>query len=213
MNPLDIVKGSQILKESELAALSSLSDELRQTWETVQVFRTRTEMEVSVLTDMKRPTPDAKYWQSVREQNVMFGELVNLSYEYRKKAVETRKMERDLTVLEDEFDRELKQIEIEQNQWHLLNMERTAHDRIREILEWSDIKAKLIPHMKHGVKDVNVHQLEAMRQRFSQEAKFVTDQTPVADARNIVGLAEMAMKDKRKTIKGGNGDVLRQIGN
>ena len=210
MNPLDIVKGSQILKSDELSALAALSDELRQTWETVQVFRTRTEMEVSVLTDMKRPTPDSKYWQAVREQNVMFGELVNLSYEYRKKAVETRKMERDLEPLTDEIDRELKQIEIEQNQWHLLNMERAAHDRIREILEWSDIKTQLVPHLRYGTEDVNAHQLEAMRLRYSQEANFITEQTPIADARNIRGLAEMAMKDTRSLIKGGNYGI-RQI--
>lgn len=210
MNPLDIVKGSQILKSDELSALAALSDELRQTWETVQVFRTRTEMEVSVLTDMKRPTPDSKYWQAVREQNVMFGELVNLSYEYRKKAVETRKMERDLEPLTDELDRELKQIEIEQNQWHLLNMERAAHDRIREILEWSDIKTQLVPHLRYGTEDVNAHQLEAMRLRYSQEANFITEQTPIADARNIMGLAEMAMKDTRSLIKGGKHGI-RQI--
>ena len=47
-----------------------------------------TEVPVSVLNDIKFPTPAAKYWQAMREQNVMFQELVMLSYEYRKNLVE-----------------------------------------------------------------------------------------------------------------------------
>ena len=194
MNALEIIKDAAILQEIDWQGLSNIKDELRHTWETVQVFRTRTEMEVSVLNDMKRPTPDAKYWQAVREQNVMFGELVNLSYEYRKKAVEIRKLQRDIAKETDELEKELKQIEIEQNEWYARNMERTAHDRIREILEWSVIKKELLPYMKYGDEDVNAHQLEAMIISFSAQANLMNEHTPVADARNVIGLADMANK-------------------
>ena len=194
LEALEIVRGSSILTSDDFFNLSALKNELRQTWETVQVYRTRTEMEVSILNDMKRPTPDAKYWQAVREQNVMFVELVNLSYEYRKKAVEIRKLQRDLAVEKDMLERELKQIEIEQNEWYLKNMERMAHDRIREILEWSAIKTELLPHLKYGDEDVNAHQLEAMEKGFNVQAKLVNENTPVADARNIIGLADMSNK-------------------
>ena len=194
LEALEIVRGSSILTSDDFFNLSKLKNELRQTWETVQVYRTRTEMEVSILNDMKRPTPDAKYWQAVREQNVMFVELVNLSYEYRKKAVEIRKLQRDLAVEKDELERELTQIEIEQNEWYLKNMERMAHDRIREILEWSAIKTELLPHLKYGDEDVNAHQLEAMEKGFNVQAKLVNENTPVADARNIIGLADMSNK-------------------
>ena len=194
LEALEIVRGSSILTSDDFLNLSKLKNELRQTWETVQVYRTRTEMEVSILNDMKRPTPDAKYWQAVREQNVMFVELVNLSYEYRKKAVEIRKLQRDLAVEKDELERELTQIEIEQNEWYLKNMERMAHDRIREILEWSAIKTELLPHLKYGDEDVNAHQLEAMEKGFNVQAKLVNENTPVADARNIIGLADMSNK-------------------
>jgi len=194
MNALEIIKGFEILTQQDRQCLVELKDELRQTWETVQIFRTRTEMKVSVLNDMKRPTPDAKYWQAIREQNVMFDELVNLSYEYRKKSVEIRKLQRDLVTEIDELERELKQIEIEQNEWHTRNMERVAHDRIREILEWSAIKKELLPYLKYGNKDVDAHQLEAMQKSFTIQAKLVNEQTPVADARNVIGLANMANK-------------------
>ena len=194
MNALEIIKDAAILKNNDWQALAEIKGELRRTWETVQVFRTPTEMKLSVLKDIQHPTPDSKYWQAVREQNVMFGELVELSYAYRKKTVEIKKLRRDIVTEQDELEKELKQIEIEQNEWHLRNMERVAHDRIRETLEWSAIKKELLPHMKHGVNDVNEHQLEAMQKRFQAEQRLVNAQTPIADARNIIGLAEMANK-------------------
>ena len=194
MNALEIIKDAAILKDNDWQALAEISGELCQTWETVQVFRTPTEMKISVLKDIQHPTPDSKYWQAVREQNVMFSELTELSYEYRKKMVEIKKLRRDIIMEQDELEKELKQIEIEQNEWHLRNMERVAHDRIREILEWSAIKKELRPRMKYGVNDVNEHQLEAMQKRFQIEQKFVNAQTPIADARNIIGLADMANK-------------------
>jgi hypothetical protein len=39
----------------------------------VQMYRTQTEMEISVLSDVHFPTPDSKYWQTVREMNVFVG--------------------------------------------------------------------------------------------------------------------------------------------
>lgn len=189
INALDIIQESSILTTKDWESLFVIKDELKHTWETVQVFRTRTEMEVSVLQDVKHPTPDAKYWQAIREQNVMFTELVALSYEYRKKAVELKKLNRGLIEEKDELEKELKEIEIEQAEWIMLQMERVAHDRIREILEWSAIKTKLIPDMKHGVEDVNKHQFESFHTRFNVEAKNMTEFTPPADRINLAGKA------------------------
>lgn len=194
MNALDIIRQSEILSQADLSAVQTMQGALRTTWETAQVFRTRTEMEVAVLKDAKFPTPDAKYWQAVREQGVMFCELVELSYEHRKKAVDLKKLTRAITVEADELERELKQVEIEQITWHMGNMARVAHHRIREIKEWEDIKAQLLPHLKYGTENVNAHQYEAMRVRYQKEASLIGPQTPPADARNILGIAEMLKK-------------------
>jgi len=174
-NALEIVAGASILKQSDFRALDAIKEELQNTWEKVQIFRTRTEMQVSVLTNAKHPTPDSKYWQAVREQNVMFQELVMLSYEYRKNVVEIKKLRRDL---------------IDKKNFIGLNMERTAHDRIREILEWSDCKKELKPLLKYGDNDVNAHQLETMKKRFSYEASLVNQNTAIADKINILGKAD-----------------------
>ena len=223
-NALDIIKDASVLAAKDFSSLVALQDELKQTWETVQVFRTRTEMEVSVLQDIKHPTPDSKYWQAIREQNVMFTELVGLSYEYRKKSVELRKLQRDLKnltepwngegsdwVAQDDLEIELKQIEIEQTEWTMLQMERVAQDRIREILEWSDIKKKLLPDMEYGVDNVDRHQMESFYKRFNAEANNITPHTPPADAINLAGKAvtvnrikkskEIEMKSQIKAVR------------
>ena len=52
------------------------------------MFRTKTEMEFSVLNDAKYPTNAAKYWQCVREQNTHIENLMHLSFDARKNDIE-----------------------------------------------------------------------------------------------------------------------------
>ena len=61
----------------------AMTAELRDTWTKKQVFRTETEMRMSVLQDMKYPTKAAKHWQ-VREQNVFLENLMSLSFDCRR---------------------------------------------------------------------------------------------------------------------------------
>jgi hypothetical protein len=189
MDSLQVMSATDLLSPAETTRLQELQVELARTFETVQVFRTHTEMLVSVLNDVKHPTPDSKYWQAVREQDVMFTELVMLSYEYRKTLLETEQTRRKLATEEDDLARALLAVEIERQDYIAANMRRTAHHRMREITLWSKIKAELDPQLVYGIEDVDAHQLEAMRKRFSVEASLVSQHTPVADARNILGLA------------------------
>jgi len=191
---LAIIKQSGILAQQDFTNLAKLSDELAHTFLTAQVFRTRTEMEASVLNDIKFPTPDSKYWQCIREQNVMYSELVNLSYEYRKNQVEIMKMNRDIDYIDDEFDKELAQIEIERRQFAALNQERTAKDRIREIGEWHDIMDQLKPQMTASFDDVNEHQLVSYTARWIQQARNMAGETGVAERNNLIGQLDKGLK-------------------
>lgn len=200
---LQTIGSAQVLDLEGLTELKELAWELRQTQDTVQRFRTRTEMLVSVLNHVKHPTPDSKYWQAVREQNVHFEQLVLLSFEFRKNAVEIKKLERKLLAEDDELERELLGIELDKCKFSADCMERTAKDRLREIKEWSMIKAELKPHLAYGDQDVNEHQLEAMRKRFAFEAQRVTPYTPPADARNILGLEMTANRVQPEDVSKG----------
>ena len=74
----------EILDPAQVAKFKELTNELRDTWTKKQMFRTKTEMEFSVLNDAKYPTNAAKYWQCVREQNTHMENLMHLSFDARK---------------------------------------------------------------------------------------------------------------------------------
>lgn len=193
--PFNIINNSEILTKEDLDKLTPLKQELKETFIKSQVFRTKTEMEVSVLTDLKFPTPAAKYWQSVREQNVQFQELVMLSYEYRKNLVKIKMMQRDMDCGTDELKKEMLQIEIEKKMFVLKNQEKVAKDRIREIAEWSKIKhreAKLM-HPK-ALENVDNEQLFGYTRRFINQTLSSGDKGSPAEKNNLKGQLDSSLK-------------------
>jgi hypothetical protein len=56
----------EMLKPEDAGAIVELREELGENWRKKQIFRTETEMRISVLNDAKHPTNASKYWQSVR---------------------------------------------------------------------------------------------------------------------------------------------------
>jgi len=193
-NAIGIIKGAEILSAEDVQAIDEMREELKDVFIHSQVFRTETEMKISVLKDMKHPTPDSKYWQAVREQNVMFQELVLLSYEYRKRLIEIKKLKAKMERETDELDKELLQIEIEKQEFLSKNEEKTAKDRIREIKLWHSIKQDLIPEMKYSLQDVNEHQLEAYSKRFQAESAIAERAGSLPERINAIGLNDAAQK-------------------
>lgn len=189
---LNIVKQANILEDKDFKTIYNMQDELTDVFLHAQVFRTRTEMEASILNDIKFPTPDSKYWQSVREQNVMFHELVMLSYEYRKNQVGIKKLQRQLEDENDDLECELLQIEIEKKQFIALNQQRTAKDRIREIREWHEIKERLTPEMEYSLKDCNEHQLISYTKRWIYQ--YYTGNLQGLERQNVVMQMDKGLK-------------------
>jgi hypothetical protein len=136
-----------VLKDEDAQAVVALKEELTDTWTKKQIFRTETEMRISVLNDGKHPTQASKYWQSVREQNAMFEALMGLSFDLRRNQVERLRLERKLEQAIEKDD-DLKQMEIkidlDENLYGRANMEQTAHDRVRELNTWSKMNHHLI---------------------------------------------------------------------
>ncbi len=153
------------LSEKSSKTLELLSDELKDTIAKRQIFRTETEMRVSVLNDNSFPTVASKYWQCVREQSVMIEQAALMSLEYRRNEV---RMKRELRNMEsdDELDREAAQIEIDSCLMARRNLERDIEDRVREIRLWSQIKEELDDGSFDTV-DVNVHQLVSYSVEFA----------------------------------------------
>ena len=197
--PFDIISSSEILTQEDIIGLDELRDELKETFLKVQKFRTRTEMEISVLNDVKFPTPAAKYWQAVREQSVMFHELVMLSYEYRKNLIEIKKFKRKLKKERDDLEKELIGIEIERSNFIARNQESTAKARIIEIKEWSDIKVREATKMSESeLADVGNHQLVSYTKRFINQKLIVGDIGSVAEKQNLAGQLMTSLRECQK---------------
>jgi hypothetical protein len=82
--PSDLQNILAVLKPEDAQEVLRLKEELADNWNKKQIFRTETEMRVSVLNDAKHPTPASKYWQSVREMSAHFDAMMNLSFDMRR---------------------------------------------------------------------------------------------------------------------------------
>ena len=180
---------TNILDRQDVVAFKKLIPELQDTWMKKQMFRTETEMRFSVLSDNKYPTRASKYWQSVREQNTHFDNLINLSFEARKNEVEIKKTERDIKKEKDPLEQKLKQIDLEQKLYAKAQMELVAKHRMREVATWSKLK-KEFHNNSFDDRDVNTHQAESYRLRLEEQKKTLTPGSSQPEVFNVLGQLE-----------------------
>jgi len=177
---------TNILDKDDVKSFKKLIPELQDTWMKKQMFRTETEMRFSVLSDNKYPTRAAKYWQSVREQNTHFENLVHLSFDARKNDVEIKKLERDIKKEKDPLEKELKQVELEEKLYGKASMELVAKHRMREVATWSKLKKEFHDN-SFDDKDVNTHQADSYLLRLEEQRKTITPGTSQPEVFNVMG--------------------------
>jgi hypothetical protein len=177
---------TNILDKEDVKEFKKLIPELQDTWKKKQMFRTETEMRFSVLSDNKYPTKAAKYWQSVREQNTHFENLVHLSFDSRKNDVEIKKLKRDISKINDPLDRELKQVELEEKLYGKAQMELVAKHRMREVATWSKLK-KEFDDGQFDKEDVNTHQAHSYMLRLQHQKNTITPGTSQPEVFNVMG--------------------------
>ena len=177
---------NNLLDPNDVKEFKAMTSELRDTWTKKQVFRTETEMRMSVLQDMKYPTKAAKYWQCVREQNVFLENLMNLSFDCRRNEVKLKRLEQKLEKEEDPIKRELYQIDIDEKRYGLANMQLVARDRMREIKLWSTLK-KEFNDGSFDDKDVNRHQLDSYHHIMKNKAETLTSGSSQPEVFNVLG--------------------------
>ena len=180
---------TNILDKEDVKEFKKLIPELQDTWHKKQMFRTETEMRFSVLSDNKYPTKAAKYWQSVREQNTHFENLVHLSFDARKNEVEIKKLERDIKNEKDPLEVELKQIELEEKLYAKAQMELVAKHRMREVATWSKLK-KEFDDNSFDKQNVNTHQAHSYMLRLQHQKNTITPGTSQPEVFNVLGQLE-----------------------
>jgi len=186
-----------LLDKSQVGEFKKMVPELQDNWAKKQMFRTETEMRFSVLSDNKYGSNASKYWQSVREQNTHFENLMRLSFEYRKNDVEIKKLQREIKKEKDHLEKELKQIELEEKLYSRAGMELTAKARMREISTWSKLK-KEYNDGKFDDRDVNTHQAESYMHRLEQQKLTLTPGSSQPEVFNVLGQLE-TLKRVRKS--------------
>ena len=200
-----------LLKPDDLTDIQLLSKELQDTFEKKQVFRTETEMRVSVLNDISFPTPASKYWQCVREQAVFFDNLVMASFDYRKNEIKLKKLLKKQQSTDDELELEEIKIDIDECLYKRKLIQNQAKDRAREIKLWSKIKNEL-DDGSFDTKNVDSHQLKSYAQRYLLECAAVLESNADLshpEAVNLLGQTMTMLKECEN--KGIIQDVLNII--
>ena len=187
---------NNLLDPNDVQEFKELTNELRDTWTKKQVFRTETEMRMSVLQDAKYPTKASKYWQCVREQNVFLENLMSLSFDARRNEVKIKRLQEKLLTEEDPLKKELLQIDIDEKIYSVANMQLVARDRMREIKLWSTLK-KEFNDGSFDTQDVNRHQLESYHQIMKNEAETLTPGSSQPEVFNVLGQLQTIERVKK----------------
>jgi len=80
----EVIQGTSLLKLEDIDFLNEHASQFEQRFNARSIFRSKFEMEASVLNDDVHPTPDSKYFQAIGEQNVHLTELISLIYNVKK---------------------------------------------------------------------------------------------------------------------------------
>jgi len=187
---------NNLLDPNDVEEFSKLTNELRDTWTKKQVFRTETEMRMSVLQDAKYPTKASKYWQCVREQNVFLENLMSLSFDARRNEVKLKRLKQKLEKETDELKRELLEIDIDEKTYSVANMQLVARDRMREIKLWSVLK-KEFNDGSFDDKDVNSHQLDSYHLIMKNKAETLTSGSSQPEVFNVLGQLQTIERVKK----------------
>jgi len=211
--PDDLKEIISVLNDEDAQTILTLKDELMDNWQKKQIFRTETEMRVSVLNDAKHPTNASKYWQSVREMSAHFDALMNLSFDLRKNTVDRLRLEKKIQDLIDDeelnrFDIMEANIDLDRNIYDRSCMLQVSKDRVRELSLWSKIKSEL-DNQTFDTRDVNTHQAESLHKYFENRVKSLNDASAPGEIMNAMGpyLSFNRMKNEEGTLLNFLGEV------
>jgi len=186
MNEISNISVSWMLSVEDIDFLVKNISSFTDTMEKKQIWRTNTEINFSVLNDLSFPTPDSKYWQCIREQDVFLNNLIVLSFEYEKNIIEIKKIQRNIENEKDELEIALYKIELKEKLYKQKNMELASKDRMREIKIWEHKKLELAKECKFSLQNNDEHQLHSYSMILNNKIKTINQFTPPADANNII---------------------------
>ena len=168
---IEAITDSKVLDKKDEKIIVDLQDTLDESHEKNQYFRPETEMNHSVLS--KFLTVPAKYFQCVREMSVMISTLSANSFELIQAQGEMELAQIELSELgntpKDNARKKIKKAYILSKELSILGLKHQAHYRAKEIKHWNRIMEKLLKEEKFDSSDVEKHQKESYKKRWSNE--------------------------------------------
>jgi hypothetical protein len=187
---------AKVLDKKDLDIFKNLLPELKDSWSKRQIYRSEAEIRASVLNDASFPDNSSKYWQSVREQSIMFEALINMTFEYRENEIKIEKNKDLLKKENNSHDKKLLKIQLEKLLFFKASMELVAKDRIRELNLWSEIKKEL-DDGSFDNQNFGVDQLNSLIKKLNYKVKLFNKETTVEEKFNIVSVLQTAKKIKK----------------
>ena len=187
---------AKVLDKKDLDIFKNLLPELKDSWSKRQIYRSEAEIRASVLNDASFPDNSSKYWQSVREQSIMFEALINMTFEYRENEIKIEKNKDLLKKENNSYDKKLLEIQLEKLLFFKASMELVAKDRIRELNLWSEIKKEL-DDGSFDNQNFGVDQLNSLIKKLNYKVKLFNKETTVEEKFNIVSVLQTAKKIKK----------------
>jgi hypothetical protein len=195
----DLTPVLNILTSEDAESLLKLKNELSDTWTKKQIFRTETEMRISVLNDAHHPTTASKYWQAVREQSSHFEQLMILSFSIRRNEIKRQKLYKKYESTTDSLKKAEIQVDLDENLFTKASLEQEAKDRIRELNLWSKLKNEL-DDGSFDIQNVNTHQAESLQLKLYHRANTLTEHSGMADIVNTLGSLSTLERLKEKGV-------------
>jgi len=189
---------SEVISPEDINKLDAIQDSLMLSVDTRTIWRTQVEAEVSVLNDLKYPTPAAKFHQAAKEQVVFFDNLHHLSFDYRRKLLDLEEIDQKIADAEP-GSIEARRLEIDREEaiYMLAVMQHEGRERVREIVMWEEIKQKCLKaDPTIHPEDKNADQLKGFTLRYIRElpAAFRSTTDP-GSANNIIGQAASGLAE------------------
>lgn len=188
---------SLCLSEEDTKSFLALKNELKDSWDKKQIFRTEVEMRIGVLEDFRFPTPSAKYWQCVREMSHYYENTVNGYFDYKENEIQIKKLDIKINNEKDPLDLELLKIEKQKLFFRRATMQQQQKDRVRELRLWSKIKKELKdenPDLE--TEDVNESQKIALPMELQHRFSFLKNSPDIGGAKNAAAQIETVRRLK-----------------
>jgi len=203
---------NNLLEQQDLTDFKGMVEELRDTWNKKQVFRTETEARFSVLQDNRYPTKAAKYWQCVREQSSYLDNLMTLSFDYRRNEAKIKWLENKIKIDKeaDDYKRTKYEIDLDECKFTKASMEKVAKHRMREIKMWSKLKSEFNDGSFND-KDVNDHQLESYGRQYHEKAKTLNEHSDQNEVFNVLGQLQSLQRIKKSGELENNTEKKEQL--